>query len=137
MSVPQRVNFITLGAHSVALLRDFYRAWGWSENDGASDEYASFKAGSLTVALYAIDRLRDEAAPGAAVPALGNWAGVTLAINFSDRDGVDSAIAHAVAAGAVLVEGAVDREWGGYSGYVADPEGHRWELAWAPGFDPG
>ena len=23
--------------------------------------------------------------------------------------------------------------WGGRSGYVADPEGNRWEIAWAPG----
>ena len=28
----------------------------------------------------------------------------------------------------------VERSWGGYSGYFADPEGHRWELAWAPWF---
>ncbi len=25
------------------------------------------------------------------------------------------------------------REWGGRSGYIADPEGNRWEIAWAPG----
>ena len=24
--------------------------------------------------------------------------------------------------------------WGGYSGYVADPDGHLWELAYNPGF---
>jgi catechol 2,3-dioxygenase-like lactoylglutathione lyase family enzyme len=24
--------------------------------------------------------------------------------------------------------------WGGYSGYVADPDGHLWELAHNPGF---
>ena len=137
MTLPQRVNFVTLGAHSVVLLRDFYRVWGWTENEGASDSYASVSAGSVTVALYDIDRLGEEAAPGAEVPAPGNWAGFTLAINFSDRSGVDAAIAEAVAAGAVLVDGPSDRDWGGYSGYVADPEGHRWELAWAPGSDPG
>lgn len=40
-----------------------------------------------------------------------------------------------LAAGAVAVAEPTDREWGGYSGYIADPEGNRWELAWAPGFD--
>jgi len=25
------------------------------------------------------------------------------------------------------------RFWGGRSGYIADPEGNRWEIAWAPG----
>jgi len=39
-----------------------------------------------------------------------------------------------VAAGARVVGAPVDREWGGYSGYVADPEGNRWEIAWLPGY---
>ncbi len=25
------------------------------------------------------------------------------------------------------------REWGGYTGYFADPDGHRWEVAFNPG----
>ena len=28
---------------------------------------------------------------------------------------------------------AVDREWGGCSGYFGDPDGYRWEIACAPG----
>ncbi len=62
---------------------------------------------------------------------------MTLAMNFSTQSEAASAVDDAVEAGAVLVDPPVDREWGGYSGYVADPEGHRWELAWAPDFDPG
>jgi uncharacterized glyoxalase superfamily protein PhnB len=27
--------------------------------------------------------------------------------------------------------------WGGYSGYVADLDGHLWELAYNPGFTLG
>jgi hypothetical protein len=87
MGLPQRLTFVTLGKYSVARLREFYRSWGWAEDDGETD-YASFIAGSVRLALYPIDRLRDEAAPGADLPAEGSW--------------------------------------GGYSGYVADPEGHRW-----------
>lgn len=29
---------------------------------------------------------------------------------------------------------AVRAEWGGYSGYAADPDGHLWEFAHNPGF---
>ena len=36
-------------------------------------------------------------------------------------------------AGARSIAGPVEREWGGYSGYLADPEGNRWEITWAPG----
>ncbi|GID28039.1 hypothetical protein [Paractinoplanes brasiliensis] len=27
----------------------------------------------------------------------------------------------------------VDRPWGGRSGYIADPEGTRWEIVWNGG----
>ena len=29
--------------------------------------------------------------------------------------------------------GPVEREWGGFTGYFADPDGFRWEVAWNPG----
>ena len=53
-------------------------------------------------------------------------------MNVATPDAVDDLLAEALAAGAVLVAPPTDREWGGRSAYVADPEGHRWELAWAP-----
>ena len=28
---------------------------------------------------------------------------------------------------------AAEREWGGYTGYFADPDGFRWEVAYNPG----
>ena len=31
------------------------------------------------------------------------------------------------------VSGPVEREWGGFTGYFADPDGFRWEVAWNPG----
>ena len=41
-------------------------------------------------------------------------------------------LAEARAAGAD-VTGPEEREWGGYTGYFADPDGVRWEIAWNPG----
>lgn len=46
---------------------------------------------------------------------------------------VDAVLATARSAGASHVSLAVERRWGGYSGYFADPDGYRWEIAWAPG----
>ena len=36
-------------------------------------------------------------------------------------------------AGASQVGAATQRDWGGYSGYFADPDGFRWEVACNPG----
>jgi len=33
----------------------------------------------------------------------------------------------------VAVHDAVEREWGGYTGYFGDPDGYRWEVAFNPG----
>ena len=32
-----------------------------------------------------------------------------------------------------VVGDAVEREWGGYTGYFGDPDGYRWEVAFNPG----
>ena len=58
---------------------------------------------------------------------------ITLSHNVASRTEVDEILATARAAGADPVSGAVDREWGGYTGYFADPDGYRWEIATNPG----
>ena len=134
MAIPQRMTVVTLGAYSVPALRTFYRAIGWRENEGSDDTYTSFTLGTVRLALYPIDQLRDEASPGEAVAARELWNGVTLAVNVATRGEVDAGFAVALGAGARAIEPPVERGWGGYSGYFADPEGHRWELVWAPFF---
>jgi len=86
----------------------------------------------VRLALYPIEQLQNEAAPGSAPADPAGWNGTTLALNVATRHEVDGALATAVAAGARAIGSPVEREWGGYSGYFADPEGHRWEIAWAP-----
>jgi catechol 2,3-dioxygenase-like lactoylglutathione lyase family enzyme len=115
----------------MAVLRRFYHALGWSELSGGTDEFSGFHLGGVLLALYPLTDLAAEAAPGAPGPA-GGWSGVTLACNVDTRDEVDRAFADAVAAGATAVAEPTDRHWGGRSAYFADPEGHRWEIAWAP-----
>ena len=58
---------------------------------------------------------------------------MTLGLNVDTTEAVDAAYASAVAAGARAVAEPQGRSWGGRSGYIADPEGNRWEIAWAPG----
>jgi uncharacterized protein len=134
--LPARLSTITLGARDLPALRAFYLGLGWAEQPGGSDEFTSFLLGGALLALYPRAALAEEAAPGenaAATPDPGGWSGITLACNVDDKSGVDTAFAAAVRAGARPVAEPVDRFWGGRSGYFADPEGNRWEIAWAPG----
>ncbi len=45
---------------------------------------------------------------------------------------VDTVMKQAEAAGAMIMDPAGDRFWGGYSGYFQDPDGHLWEIASNP-----
>jgi uncharacterized glyoxalase superfamily protein PhnB len=58
---------------------------------------------------------------------------MTLAHNCATTIEVDAVLAAAEAAGADPVQTAVERDWGGYTGYFADPDGFRWEIAYNPG----
>src|SRR4051794_23159840 len=100
VTIPQRMTFVTIGAHSVGTLRAFYRSWGWIENEGSTDDYASFDVLGARLSLYPIDRLRDEAAPDAAVPARDAWSGLTFAINLGSTSEVDAVYDEAVRSGA-------------------------------------
>ncbi len=52
--------------------------------------------------------------------------------NVSSKAEVDSVMAQAAKAGAVIVKAAQDTFWGGYAGYFQDPDAHLWEVAWNP-----
>jgi uncharacterized glyoxalase superfamily protein PhnB len=54
---------------------------------------------------------------------------VTFAINVQSEADLRAMFDSALAAGAAPIAPITRREWGGMSGYVADPEGNRWELA--------
>jgi catechol 2,3-dioxygenase-like lactoylglutathione lyase family enzyme len=57
---------------------------------------------------------------------------MTLGHNVGSKAEVDTVMAQARAAGAVIVKPAQDTFWGGYAGYFQDPDGHLWEVVWNP-----
>lgn len=128
MAVPQDVTIVTLGARDLPSLRSFYAGWGWIETEESSESWAAFEVGGVLLSLYPIELLGQEAAPGHSSPAPG-WNGVTLAINVDSAIELEEMFEAAVDAGASVVAAPARREWGGMSGYVADPEDNRWELA--------
>ena len=133
-TLPSRLTAITLGARDLPALRRFYLRLGWAELPNSGDEWAAFLLGGVLLTLYPFEALAQEAAPGTPTPVPpAGWNGVTLACNVDSKEQVDSGYKAALAAGAIPVAEPIDRFWGGRSGYIADPEGNRWEIAWAPG----
>lgn len=132
--VPARLTVITLGVADVGRSAAFYEALGFQRKMRATgDEVAFFETGATAFALYAADRLAAEASLPH-TPA-GDFRGMTLAWNCADRATVDAAMQQALACGARLVKATEPTHYGGYCGYVADPDGHVWEIVVAPGID--
>jgi uncharacterized protein len=127
-----RVSFITLAVPDLEAERAFYvDGLGWEPAMWVPDDVLMIQVGDkLLLSLWV------EAAFEAEVGEIRRGPGmapITLAHNLPERDQVDGVIEDARAAGAPYAEAAQDREWGGYTGYFADPAGYRWEVAWNPG----
>ncbi len=128
----QRISFVTLAVRDLEATHRFYvGGLGWSPELWVPDEVLMFRAGPLLV-LSLWDEAAFTAEVGAA-PARDGIPPLTLAHNVPSRSEVDAVLATARAAGADPVGDGTDRDWGGYTGYFADPDGFRWEVAWNPG----
>ncbi|HKI46098.1 MAG TPA: VOC family protein [Balneolales bacterium] len=49
-----------------------------------------------------------------------------------NKEEVDSIMALAKKAGAIITKPATKAFWGGYHGYFQDQDGHLWEILWSP-----
>ncbi len=128
-----RLTLVTLGVADLDVALRFYEALGWPRSAYASEGVAFFQVGGLVLSLYPRDAL---AADAGVAPEGSGFRGFTLAYNTASREEVDAVLAHARAAGGVLVKPAKEAFWGGYSGYFADPDGVLWEVAWNPDLIP-
>lgn len=122
---------VTLGVLDMPTMRAFYRSLGWAERKDANDHHSMFHLAGAFLGLYPIDLLAEDAATSNDRPD-ASFRGITLSINVESREAVDVALESARQAGASIVREASDASWGGRGGYFADPEGVRWEVAWAP-----
>jgi hypothetical protein len=134
MSVTPHLSLVTLGVADVARSTAFYESLGWTRSEGSEASITFLRLGTpgggwVVLGLFGATELADDALQPA--PS-GGFRGVTLASNQPSRDEVDRVFAAFVAAGATVAKAPEAVFWGGYSGYVADPDGHLWEIAHNP-----
>ncbi len=133
--VPAQFSIVTLGVTDLERSARFYRDLGWEQRGDLAQGITWFRTSGTWLGIFGYDALAEDAAldpvPHDELPA---YRGVTLAINLGSEDAVDLAFARVHEIGGRIVKPAARTEWGGYSGYFADPDGHLWEIAHAPGF---
>ena len=115
----------------MARATSFYEALGWRKSSASQAEVSFFQLGGLALSVFGRQDLADDATVSSAGE---GFAGISLAINLESEAEVDRVAAEWVSCGGTLIKQPHRAFWGGYSGYVADPDGHLWELAYNPGF---
>jgi catechol 2,3-dioxygenase-like lactoylglutathione lyase family enzyme len=127
-----RLSFVTLAVPDLEAARRFYvDGLGWEAALDVPGEVLMIKvADKVVLSLWVEPGFEDEVGP---IRRGEGLVPITLAHNCPSPDAVDAVLAEAAAAGATDVRPGLEREWGGYSGYFADPAGFRWEIAYNPG----
>ncbi len=127
----QRLSFVTLAVTDLQATENFYvDGLGWELALHTPGEVMMVKVADKVVLSFWADSAFEREC---GTPVRGGVPPVVLAHNVATRDGVDRCLEHARAAGAEPVHDAVERDWGGYTGYFVDPDGYRWEVAYNPG----
>ncbi|MFE9132597.1 VOC family protein [Streptomyces sp. NPDC007355] len=126
----QQLNLVTLGVDDLRVSRQFYsQGLGWSPLLDL-DEIVFYQVGSgLALGLFPLADLGTDTGHPAT-----SGTPFTLAQNLSSPAAVDAAVQRARAAGATILKEPQRAAFGGYHGYFADPDGHRWEVCHNPGW---
>ena len=132
MSVPARLSIVTLGVDDVARSRAFYEALGWEVAGAVGEEICWFRTSDSYIGIFGREDLARDA--GLRSEPTAEFGGITLAINVENEEAVSAALEAAVTAGGRILKPGTRMDWGGFSGYFADPDGHPWEVAHNPTF---
>lgn len=123
----QQISVITLGITDLARSKRFYaQGFGWTpvfENE----EIAFYQMNGFVFGTWLKDKLAEDSQRQVA-----GTSAFALAHNVASETEADRVIATLVEHGGQLLRAADAPPHGGYRGYVADPDGHAWEIAWNP-----
>ncbi|RLQ94589.1 VOC family protein [Falsibacillus albus] len=134
-----RISVLTLGVVDLERSLDFYQNGLGLETEGIIGQ--EFEHGAvaffdlqsgLKLALWKQKDIAHEAKVNQSAP---NPTEFTIGHNVGSKEEVDTVMAQAEKAGAVITDPASDAFWGGYSGHFQDPDGHLWEVVWNPDWD--
>lgn len=124
------MTFITLGVEDLNQSIDFYEnKFGWKRSELSNESIIFYDLNGTHLALYD----REELAKDVNVDPLGNgFRSFTMAYNTRSEKEVDDLIENLRKQGVQVIKEPQKVFWGGYSSYIADPDGNLWEIAFNP-----
>ena len=123
----QQISIITLGVADLARSKRFYvEGFGWKpvfENEEiVFYQMNGLMLGTWLASAFDADLRRTASTPGA----------FSVAHNVTSKDAVQPLLDKRASAGGSVLRPADAPPQGGFRGYVSDPDGHAWEIAWNP-----
>lgn len=126
----QRLSFVTLGVSNLKTSIDFYEnKFGWKRAEMSEEKIIFFQLNGFLFALYDRTELAEDATVD---PAGDGFRGFALSYLTKSEKEVDDLIENLRRQGVRVVKEPQKVFWGGYSSYVADPDGFLWEIAFNP-----
>lgn len=124
----QQISVITLGIANLTRSKRFYvDGFGWTPVLD-TPEIVFFQMNGLMLGLW----LRPSLEADAQRPAGQGPGAFALAHNVPTQGDVQPLIERLAAHGGTQLRAGDAPPHGGFRGYVADPDGHAWEIAWNP-----
>lgn len=126
----QRITIISLGVFNLEVSNKFYKEkFGWKLLDSSNENISFFQLNGILLSLYPREKLAEDATVS---PKGKGFKGFTLAYNTRNKEEVDSLFEDFLNKGVKIVKPPGEVFWGGYSGYIADPDENLWEIAFNP-----
>ena len=125
-----RLSIITLGVKDLSKSEDFYlNIFGWEKSQQSNEDILFMHLNGIYLACYKREKLAEDAE----VPAEGSgFKAFTLAFNTRSEEEVNELFSYFESKGVKIVKKPEKVFWGGYSGYIADPDENLWEIAYNP-----
>jgi hypothetical protein len=128
MPQQQQISVVTLGTSDLAASRRFYaEGFGWApvfENE----EIVFYQMNGLMLGTW----LKAELEQDAQRPAGSGPGAFALAHNVGSEDEVTRLVERLEGFGGKVLRAPDAPLHGGFRGYIADPDGHAWEIAFNP-----
>jgi uncharacterized protein len=126
----QRLTLITLGVKDLKASLDFYEnTLGWKHSEMSNENIVFFELPGISLSLYSRGDLAKDANVN---PEGSGFKGFTLSHNLGSEKAVDELIEQLRVKGVKILKEPQKVFWGGYSSYVADPDGNLLEIAFNP-----
>ncbi|MCR9288519.1 MAG: VOC family protein [Bacteroidetes bacterium] len=126
----QRLSILTLGVSDLKTAEKFYiEVFGWEKSPMSQPTIIFLKMNGLLLSLYPLQKFKEEVNLDVKKEGFPTF---TMAYNARSEAEVNILFEQFKERGAKILKMPEKVFWGGYSGYISDPDGYFWEIAFNP-----